>query len=66
MTALWAFTSIIVTHRLGSAKIADKIIVMDKGRMAAVGSYDELMRDCDLYREIYNSQAEWYMDKRAN
>lgn len=56
-------TAIIVTHRLGSTKIADRVIVMDKGRVAAIGTHDELMENCELYRTMYNSQAEWYSDK---
>jgi len=53
-------TAIIVTHRLGSAKIADRIVVMDKGKVCATGSHDELMRECDLYRDMFNHQAKWY------
>lgn len=55
-------TAIIVTHRLGSTKIADRIIVMEKGRLVAVGSHDELMKDCELYRNMFTMQAEWYVD----
>ncbi len=58
-------TAIIVTHRLGSTKIADRVIVMDKGRIAAIGSHDELMKKCELYRTMYNSQAEWYADNHV-
>lgn len=56
-------TAIIVTHRLGSTKIANRVIVMDKGRIAAIGSHDELMETCELYRKMFNLQAEWYYDK---
>ena len=56
-------TAIIVTHRLGSTKIADRVIVMDKGKVAAIGTHDELMENCELYRTMYNSQAEWYAEK---
>jgi len=58
-------TAIIVTHRLGSTKIADRVIVMDKGRIAAIGSHDELMKKCELYRTMYNSHAEWYADNHV-
>ena len=54
-------TAIIVTHRLGSAKIADRILVMDKGRIVEEGSHDELMGRGGVYKELFDSQAEWYM-----
>lgn len=53
-------TAIIVTHRLGSAKIADRIIVMDRGRVQAEGSHEELMRSGGLYAEMFNAQSKWY------
>ena len=53
-------TAIIVTHRLGSTKIADRVAVMDKGRIVDVGSHNELMRKNGLYAEMYKSQAGWY------
>lgn len=59
-------TAIIVTHRLGSTKIADRVIVMEKGRVIATGTHDELMRNCELYRTMYDSQAEWYTEKPLN
>jgi len=53
-------TAIIVTHRLGSAKIADRIIIMDKGKIAGVGTHDELMEKCSLYNKMFSMQAKWY------
>jgi ATP-binding cassette subfamily B protein len=53
-------TAIIVTHRLGSTKIADRVVVMDKGKIADIGSHDELMRRQGLYAEMFDAQAEWY------
>ena len=53
-------TSILVTHRLGSAKIADKIVVLDKGRIVEVGGHEELMKNKGKYFEIYSTQAKWY------
>jgi ATP-binding cassette subfamily B protein len=53
-------TAIIVTHRLGSAKIADRIVVLDQGRIAETGTHDELMRKAGKYAEMFSAQAQWY------
>ena len=53
--------SIIVTHRLGSTKIADRIIVMNKGKIVGIGSHQELYQKCHLYTKMFNSQANWYI-----
>jgi ATP-binding cassette subfamily B protein len=53
-------TAIVVTHRLGSARIADRIIVMKDGRVTEEGSHDELMRKNGLYAEMFSAQAQWY------
>jgi len=56
-------TSIIITHRLGSTQIVDRVLVMDKGKIVGDGTHASLMTDCALYRNMYNSQAEWYLEK---
>lgn len=53
-------TAVIVTHRLGSAKIADRIIVMDAGRIVETGTHEELMEMSGCYSELYQAQAKWY------
>lgn len=35
---------------------ADKIVVLDEGRAAGIGTHEELLKDCPVYREIYESQ----------
>ena len=53
-------TAVIVTHRLGSAKIAERIVVMKNGEIAEIGSHDELLNSGGIYAEMYAAQAEWY------
>lgn len=49
-------TTLIVAQRIGTVRNADKIVVLDDGRMVGMGTHDELMRDSDVYREIALSQ----------
>lgn len=49
-------TKIIIAQRTASVEDADRIIVMESGKIADIGSHDELMRSSDIYREIYISQ----------
>ncbi len=49
-------TVFIVSQRTSSIQHADKIIVMEDGKIAAVGKHEELLRSCPVYNEIYSSQ----------
>ncbi len=51
-------TVIIVAQRVGTIIDADKIIVLDRGRIVGMGKHDELMENCEVYQEIYTSQIE--------
>ncbi len=51
-------TVFIVSQRTSSIMNADKIIVLDGGKLAGVGTHDELLKSCDVYKEIHNSQFE--------
>ncbi|WP_077612602.1 ABC transporter ATP-binding protein [Clostridium sp. Marseille-P2415] len=50
-------TKIIIAQRVSSVQDADKIIVLDDGRINAVGTHDELLKTCEIYREVYESQT---------
>ena len=50
-------TVFIVSQRASSIMYADKIIVLDDGRVAGIGTHDALLTDCEVYREIYSSQT---------
>ncbi len=49
-------TKIIIAQRISSVQHADQIIVMDDGKVVAVGKHHELLKSCDIYREVYTSQ----------
>ena len=49
-------TKIIIAQRVASVQDADRIIMMDGGRITAIGTHEELMKTSDVYRDIYTSQ----------
>ena len=51
-------TKLIIAQRVTSVQEADLILVMDGGKIAAQGTHEELLRTCDIYREVYQSQQE--------
>lgn len=55
-------TKIVIAQRISSVQNADKILVFDNGRIIAQGTHDELLKSCDIYREVYESQQKWRND----
>ena len=49
-------TKIIIAQRIASVRRADKIAVLENGRISACGSHEELMKTCAAYQDIYHSQ----------
>ena len=49
-------TTLVIAQRITSVMDADKIIVLDDGRINGIGTHDELMKTNEIYREVYESQ----------
>lgn len=59
-------TAIIVTHRLGSVKFANRIAVMKEGRLCEIGTHEELLSKHGEYARMYYSQQKWYEEENSN
>lgn len=53
-------TAIFISHRLGSTKLADQILVLDGGKIVQRGSHQQLINEGGLYAEMYREQSRWY------
>ncbi|MBR6562204.1 MAG: ABC transporter ATP-binding protein, partial [Oscillospiraceae bacterium] len=49
-------TKLIIAQRISSVQDADKIIVLDEGKIIACGTHEELLENSEVYREVYESQ----------
>lgn len=53
-------TAILISHRVGFARLADRIMVLDGGRLKESGTHDELMKENGIYADFFHTQAKWY------
>ncbi|MBP5793071.1 MAG: ABC transporter ATP-binding protein [Spirochaetaceae bacterium] len=59
-------TSLFISHRLASTKFCDRIMFLDDGQIAEVGSHDELIKKGGKYREIFDIQSHYYQEERLS
>ena len=57
-------TAIMISHRLGAARLADRVIVMKDGRIVEVGHHDALVDRGGEYARLFGAQAQWYREGR--
>ena len=53
-------TAVLISHRVGFARLADRIFVLDKGRLAETGTHASLIAQDGLYAQFFREQAQWY------
>ena len=53
-------TALLISHRLGSARMADRILVLRQGRIVEEGRHDELLAESGVYSAMWEEQASWY------
>ncbi|GHO85150.1 ABC transporter ATP-binding protein [Dictyobacter formicarum] len=56
-------TIVLISHRLGSARLADRILFLQHGSITEEGTHDELIASNGSYAQLYTMQAEWYQEK---
>ncbi|NYB75960.1 ABC transporter ATP-binding protein [Sedimentibacter hydroxybenzoicus DSM 7310] len=57
--------AIIVTHRLGATQIADRIVVLDNGKIVETGTHEQLLNSGGKYSVMFKTQAKWYSDMKT-
>lgn len=54
-------TVLLVSHRLGATRLADRVLVFSDGRIVEDGTHDELLKQKGLYAQMYTAQSQWYV-----
>ena len=57
-------TAVIVTHRLGSVRLANRIVVMKREEVVEIGTHKELLEAGGEYARLYKAQQQWYVDDK--
>ena len=59
-------TTIIIAQRISSVEGCDKIVVLDDGKINAVGTHEQLLKTCKIYQEVYHSQQKGTVEGGEN
>jgi ABC-type multidrug transport system fused ATPase/permease subunit len=51
-------TTFVITHRLNTLEIASRIVVLERGRIEAVGTHKELLTSCPIYQILHDAQVQ--------
>jgi ATP-binding cassette subfamily B protein len=65
-TVMSGRTTIVIAHRPGTIALADRVILLDEGKVAAIGTHDELVATNARYREVLASMSAPEEDDKAN
>lgn len=55
-------TVILISHRLGATRLADRVLVFHNGQIVEDGSHEKLLKQNQLYTQMYHSQSQWYVE----